>query len=57
MWKRICHPNIVPFHGATLDPLQLISDWTEYGDLPVFLKAHPKANRLGLVRVLSIARA
>ncbi|KAF9647772.1 kinase-like protein [Thelephora ganbajun] len=49
VWKRIHHPNIVPFHGATLKPLQLVSDWMEYGNLMEFLKERPKANRLGLL--------
>ena len=49
VWKRTSHPNIVPFHGATLDPPQLISEWMY--DLMEFIKERPKTNRLGLVRV------
>ena len=49
MWKRISHPNIVLFHGATLNPPQLISEWMN--DLLGFIEERPKANRLGLVRV------
>lgn len=55
MWKCIRHQNIVPFHGATLDPLQLVSDWMEHSDLPRFLKEHPNTNHLGLVRLLFTA--
>jgi len=42
------HPNVVPLHGATLDPPQLVSDWMQ--DLTGFIKEHPNASRLGLVR-------
>ena len=43
------HPNIVPFRGVTLEPPQLVSDWTK--NIMVFLKERPNTNRLGLVRV------
>jgi serine/threonine protein kinase len=49
VWKRIQHPNIVPFLGVTVDPPQLVSDWMEHGDLMDFLKKFPETNRLGLV--------
>ena len=49
MWGRMRHPNIVQFHGATLNPPQLVSDWM--GDLMEFIKEHPSINRLGLVRL------
>ena len=56
LWKHIRHPNIVTFHGVTLDPLQLVSDWMESGDLTEFLKKHPGADRLGIVRVAPAAQ-
>ena len=35
MWKRLTHPNIVPFKGVTLDPLRIVSVWMPGGDRPV----------------------
>ena len=51
VWKRMCHPNIIPFLGATLNPPQLVSDWMPSGNLTEFLRERMNANRLGLVRV------
>ena len=51
MWKRLTHPNLIPFLGATTTPLQLISDWMSGGDLPGYIKKQPDADRLGLVGV------
>ena len=55
MWKRLVHPNIVPLLGVTTSPrLQLISEWMSGGDLLAYIKAHPDADRLGLVGVLFV---
>ena len=52
MWKRLVHPNIVPLLGIAISPqFQLVSDWISGGDLPRYVKKHPNANRVGLVRV------
>ena len=48
--KRLVHPNIVPILGATLESLELISDWMPGGDLPGYIMNHPGADRLSLVR-------
>ena len=50
MWKRLTHPNILSLLGITITPLQLISNWMLGGDLPGFIKKHPDADRLKLVR-------
>ena len=50
MWKHGKHPNIVPFRGVTIVPLQLISDWTPGGNVMEYIKEHPGADRLSLVR-------
>ena len=55
VWKRMDHPNIVPLRGVTLNPLQLISDWMQAGDLSKHLNKCPDVNRLGLVCVLPAA--
>ena len=49
--KRLTHPNIVPLLGATLEPLELISDWMPGGDLPEYIESHHDADRVSLVRV------
>ena len=49
MWKRLTHPNIVPFKGITLDPLQIVSEWMSGGDLTGYISLNPQANRIDLV--------
>ena len=49
MWKHEKHPNIVPFRGVTIVPLQLIFDWMSGGNIMEYIKGHPSADRLGLV--------
>ena len=49
MWKRLRHPNIVPFIGVTTDPLQIISEWMPNGTLMEFVERNPGASRIGLV--------
>ena len=51
VWKRLKHPNIVPLLGMTSTPLQLVSEWVSGGDLTEYIKKHPGADRLSLVRV------
>lgn len=46
------HPSIVPFRGATLNPLQLVSNWMQAGNLTEYTNKHPGINRLGLVGAL-----
>lgn len=53
MWKHLVHPNILPLLGATVTPLQLISDWMPGGDLPNYIRKNPNVDRLGLVGVPS----
>lgn len=49
------HPNIVPFHGITFRPPQLVSDLMKK-DLMGYINEHPDINRLGLVRPRPTAR-
>ena len=49
IWKRLEHPNIVPFLGITSTPPQLISEWVPNGDLIEYVKKHLSADRLRLV--------
>ena len=49
MWKRLRHPNIVPFVGITTNPLQIISKWMPNGTLTDFIEGNPDANWISLV--------
>ena len=49
MWKRLSHPNIVPFVGVTTGPLQIVSEWMPNGTLTEFVekKSRRESNRPG----------
>ena len=49
MWKRMRHPNVVPFIGITQNPLQFVSEWMPNGTLTEYVNQYPSANRIGLV--------
>ena len=49
MWKRLKHPNIVPFIGVTRNPMQFVSEWMPNGTLPEYVNENPGANRISLV--------
>jgi len=49
VWKRLNHPNIVPFRGVTFDPLQLISEWMPGGELRDYVKKNWDTDLISLV--------
>ena len=51
MWKRISHPNIVPFLGVSeaLAPLSMVSEWMSNGNVRDFVGKNPDTSRLQLV--------
>ena len=49
MWKKLRHPNVVPFVGVTQNPLQFVSEWMPNGTLTEYVSENPDANRIGLV--------
>ena len=49
MWKRLTHPNIVPFVGVTVDPPQIALEWMPRGDLATYIKSDPHQDRVSLV--------
>ena len=49
IWKRLTHPNIVPFLGATVDPPQIALEWMPRGDLETYIKSNPHRDRVSLV--------
>ena len=53
MWKRLRHPNIVPFLGVTHKPLQIVSEWMPNGTLTHYVEKNPGADRIALVSRLS----
>ena len=57
MWKRLKHPNIVPFIGVTRNPMQFVSEWMSNGTLRDYVNENPDANKIGLVSSLSVTTA
>ena len=49
VWKRLDHPNIVPFRSVMLDPLQLVSEWMTGGELREYVGKNQDINLIGLV--------
>ena len=49
IWKRLRHPNVVPFIGVTRDPLQFVSEYMPNGTLTRYIKNNPSADRIELV--------
>ena len=53
MWKRLQHPNIVPFLGVpvkTPPPFEIVSDLMENGTITEYVKKYPQVDRIDLVR-------
>ena len=55
IWKRLKHPNIVPFIGVASNPLQIVSEWMPNGTLVEFVEKNPGAKRINLVSLPVIA--
>ena len=51
MWKHLKHQNILPLLGVNMGKsrFSMISEWMENGNINEYVKAHPDADRLGLV--------
>ena len=49
MWGRLNHQNIVPFKGVTFEPLQLVSEWMDCGELREYLRTNHDADLINLV--------
>ena len=47
--KRLSHPNIVPFVGVTMDPVQIVVERMSDRNLTEYLEEHPEADRISLV--------
>lgn len=57
LWKRLKHPNVLPFLGVstTLFQFCMVSDWIPHGNVVEFLRENPEANRFSLVSKIYIA--
>ena len=53
LWKRLSHPNILTFYGASTNHNQfcMVSPWMENGNVISYTRRNPEANRLRLVSV------
>lgn len=51
MWKRLQHPNVVPFLGILSDmpPFELVHDWMEHGSITEYVKKNPTVDQIDLV--------
>jgi len=51
IWKRISHPNVVPFLGVSEapTPLCMVSEWMPNGNVRDYVGKNPEASRLQLV--------
>ena len=51
IWKRISHPNVVPFLGVSEvpTPLCMVSEWMPNGNVRDYVRINPEASRLQLV--------
>ncbi|KAF9789475.1 kinase-like domain-containing protein [Thelephora terrestris] len=48
-WKRLIHPNIVPFIGVKIDPPQIASELMPHGNLTTYIKSNPQKDRVSLL--------
>ena len=51
VWKRLRHPNVVPFLGVATASLQLVSKWMPNGTLTEYVSTQPHVDRISLVSV------
>ena len=54
MWQRLDHVNIMPFKGATFEPLQLVSEWADLGELREYLRTNHDADLIHLVSLFRL---
>ena len=48
VWKRLKHPNIVPFLGVTIEPFQFVSEWMPNGTITQYVVKNPGIDRIAL---------
>ena len=54
MWKRLSHPNIVPFVGVSksVHHLCMVSEWMSQGNVRRYVRSNPGSNPFKLVNKL-----
>jgi hypothetical protein len=58
IWNTLHHPNVLPLLGVTMTKHRstIVSRWMANGSINKFLKVHPTASRLELVRLPAVIR-
>ena len=57
VWKRISHPNILPFIGVTLtNEIAVVSQWAENGSVLKYLKDPPEDHEPNPVKLVRRAK-
>jgi len=58
-WKHLTHPNIFPLLGISMSTephhLLILSEWMPNGNVMVYAKSNPEANRLRMASLLAIS--
>ena len=51
VWKRLQHPNIVPFLGVPtkIPQFEIVHDWMENGTITEYIRKNPGVDRVDLV--------
>ena len=51
VWKRLQHPNVVPFLGvpSEMPPFESVCDWMENGEITEYVRKNPDVDRVDLV--------
>lgn len=54
MWKFLRHQNVLPLIGVMMSEnrFAMVSEWMINGNINEYVKAHPDADRFGLVGLL-----
>lgn len=54
VWMRLQHPNVAPLIGFNFDgEIALISPWFSYGNISIYIRDHPEADKWRLVGVFA----
>ena len=60
IWKHLTHPNILPLLGVSVSTspyrFRILSEWMPNGNLMVYTRSNPKANRLQFVSTFSVSQ-
>jgi len=51
VWKRLQHPNVVPFLGAAakIPPFEIVCVWMEHDRITEYVRKNPGVDRFDLV--------